>query len=365
MLDRKSNLNHGVLENQGVSHALYHCRGQPNRTAGLLSPSLIARLGLAFAVVLLGTSGWTSPPGRLPLESTANSDGYFQVPAAPKKPPVAAPADAAPVAGPDAEHQAMLLKDIEHALSLLKDDKVEQFIEDYYPIDMARKLRQLNRVTNAASDLRRTKSVLKRFESKLTKCQAGTIEGTNHEVLFMPATEPAAAEVPATPAAPVKPVEPDLKGYGGDVTKALQLAIADLKAKKYDAFIQQMLPVSEVVRLNEYELVAETALVFEQNPALAAAMIADLEALAKLPLKAVGDTVTATLVGRDKNETKREVRFQKVGGSWRFYDQVTETRTQIEQLSARAEKMQSNPAAFEPILKFERIREHWRLVELP
>ena len=319
-----------------------------------------------FVIVIASGSWWSTPSGSAQLDSTANNGGYFQVPAAPKKPAVAAPAGETPVApAPDAEHQAMLLKDIEQALSLLKDDKIEQFIEDYYPIDVARKLRQLNRVTNAANDLRRTKSVLKRFESKLTKCQTGTMEGTNNDVLFMPAAEPVAAEVPATPVAPAKPAETAVKGYGGDVNKALQLAIADLKAKKYDAFIQQMLPVSEVDRLNENELVAETVLVFAQNPTLATAMIADLEALAKLPLKAVGDTATATLVGRDKNEAKREVRFQKVGGSWRFYDQVTETQTQIEQLSARAEKMQSNPAAFEPILKFERIREHWRLVELP
>ncbi len=326
------------------------------------------RLAGGVAVLFIGIasgSWWTTPSGSAQLDATSNIGGYFQVPAATKKPPVAAPADAAPVEGPDAEYQAMLLQDIEHALSLLKEDKVEQFIEDYYPIDVARKLRQLNRVTNAANDLRRTKSVLKRFESKLMKCQTGTMEGTNHDALFMPAAEPAAADVPATPTASAKPAETAVKGYGGDVNKALQLAIADLKAKKYDAFIQQMLPVSEVDRLSENELVQETALVFEQNPALAVAMIADLEALAKLPLKAVGDTVTATLVGRYKNEAKREVRFQKVGGSWRFFDQVTETQTQIEQLSARAEKMQSNPAAFEPILKFERIREHWRLVELP
>ncbi len=338
-----------------------------NREATYSVQPAMAGRGLAsgMALAVLGFAGgacwWSSPPDSVTQTTPLDTGGYFQVPAAAKKVTTGAVA-AAPAAGPDQEHKEMLLKDIENALSLLKDDKVEQFIEDYYPIDMSRKLRQLDRLANAANDLRRTKSILKRFETKLTKCQTGVMEGTNNDVTFMP-VEGAVEEAAA--ATPPSAVDTPVKGYGGDLKKGLQLAIADLKAKKYDVFLQQMLPVSEVARLNENELVTETALVFEQNSMLAAAMIADLESLAKLPLKADGDTVTATLLGRDKNETKREVRFQKVGGSWRFYDQITETQTQIEQLSARAEKQQSNPAAFEPILKFERIREHWRLVELP
>ena len=80
---------------------------------------------------------------------------------------------------------------------------------------------------------------------------------------------------------------------------------------------------------------------------------------------AEGNLIQATVPPRDKNDVQREVRFQKVGGSWRFYDQTTEAQALIDQLAAQADKMASNPAAFEPILKFERIREHWRLVELP
>ena len=325
----------------------------------LARPARVRQCRIIGSVVgvlgLLSGLGWSADPDQTPQAAALNAGGFFQVPAATAEP--------APPAGPDAEHQAMLLQDIEHALALLKDDKVEQFIEDYYPIDIARKLRQANRLTNAASDLRRTKAVLKRFESKLTKCQTGVIEGTNNDALIMPA---AVAVDEVAPVTPTKPAEDaSVKGYGGDLKSGLRLAIADLKAKKFEIFVQYMLPVSEVTRLSSNELLAETARVFEDNPKLALAMIADLEALAKLPQKADGDTVTATLIGRDKNESQREVRFQKVGGSWRFYDQLTEAQAQIDQLSSRSEKMQSDPTAFEPILKFERIREHWRLVELP
>ncbi len=320
-----------------------------------------------IAMVLVGLASgvwWWSLPSRAVFGSAdmaADDLGYFQVPVAPKKPPLAN-ADAMPVVGPDQVYKAILLKDLEHALSLLKDDKLEDFIEDYYPIEMARGLRKRDSLTKTANDLRRTKSVLKRFESKLTQCQTGLIEGNNNDVVFMPVE--GAAEVPVPAAASVTTDAP-VKGYPGELKQALPLAIADLKAKKYEVFIQQMLPVSEVSRLTSNELVAETALVFKEHPTLAVAMIADLEVIAKLPLKVEGNLIKATVPPRDKNDVQREVRFQKVGGSWRFFDQTTEAQAQIDQLAARADKMQSQPAAFEPILKFERIREHWRLVELP
>ena len=326
-----------------------------------LPPKTVGRgraRGIAWILVgLVSCLGGSAQPGPAQLTTPTNAGGFFQVPVASKKPPAVAP-----VAGPDPAHKALLLQDIEQALLLLKDDKLEQFIEDYYPIEMMKGLRRLDGLTKTANDLRRTKSVLKRFESKLTKCRTAVIEGNNNNVVFMPVEE--AAEEPL-PVAVAPATTAPLKGYPGELKQALPLAITDLKAKQYEVFIQQMLPVSEVNRLTSSELLAETALLFEEHPTLAPAMIADLDALAKLPLKAEGNLIQATVPPRDKNDVQREVRFQKVGGSWRFYDQTTEAQALIDQLAAQADKMASNPAAFEPILKFERIREHWRLVELP
>jgi hypothetical protein len=94
-------------------------------------------------------------------------------------------------------------------------------------------------------------------------------------------------------------------------------------------------------------------------------MLADLEAIVKLDLKPEGGLVRLALSGRNKGETKREVRFQQVAGSWRFFDQSTEIQARQDALLRVEGQQASASGTSRPILKFERIREHWRLRELP
>lgn len=266
------------------------------------------------------------------------------------------------------EQRAILLEDVTRAQTLLKADKIEQFIEDYYPINLVRPARQRQVIGNMANDLRRSKAVLKRMEKKLEQCQSGTIEGNDTDVTFMPGTEPPTAkpaEEPVVKAPSVKPAIPTLPGYGKELLPALALASADLKAEKFPEFVEKMLPVTEVARLTASEQLESTAQVLTDNPKMVQSMLADMAEIAQLKPKSVGNLVQVTLPGRSKGETPREIRFQLVGGSWRFFDQSSEVETQVGMLLEKAEKQEANPGALGAVLKFERIRDHWRLLELP
>ena len=265
------------------------------------------------------------------------------------------------------EQRAILLEDVTRAHTLLKTDGIEQFIEDYYPINLVRPARQRQVIGNMANDLRRSKATLKRLEKKLEQCQAGTINGNDSDVTFMPPAEPAPAK-PAVVAPVVKPVvqvAPAPAGYGKELLPALTLASADLKAGKFKVFVEKMLPATEVARLTTSEQIETTTQVLTDNPEMVKSMLADMAEIAKLKPKAVENLVQVTLPGRTKGETPREIRFQLVGGSWRFFDQSSDVHAKREVLMEKAGNMEANPGAFEPVLKFERIREHWRLLELP
>ncbi|RLS55218.1 MAG: hypothetical protein DWH91_09855 [Planctomycetota bacterium] len=279
-------------------------------------------------------------------------------PAAPAKAQSATPT-------PDETQSAILKADIARALQLLKDDQLETLIEDYYPVEAVRTLRKRKAIGNTASDLRRSKAILRRWEDRLTRSLSGRFEGNNDEAFAYPAPPSAAA-----PNAPSQPVQsavtlPELPGYGDDLTVVLKAAIADLKAKQYETFLTHMLPVAEVVRLQEDQQLAFTASQFELHSELAPTMLADLETMLKGKLAITGDIASGELPGRSPGEKPRAVRLQRTGGSWRFFDQAAETREAIEQVKQRGSQMAADPAAFDPLLKFERIRDHWRLVELP
>lgn len=278
----------------------------------------------------------------------------------------AAPAKVQPATPvPDEAHSAILKADIARALQLLKDDQLETLIEDYYPVETVRTLRKRQAIANTASDLRRTKAILRRWEDRLTRSLSGRIEGNNDEASAYPAPPTAAPPNASSSPVPSAATLPDLPGYGDDLTVALKAAIADLKAKQYEAFLTHMLPIAEVVRLQEDQQLAFTVQQFELHPEMAPTMLADLETLLKGKLAITGDIASSELPGRSPGEKPRSVRLQRAGGSWRFFDQSAETREAIEQVKQRGSQMAADPAAFDPLLKFERIRDHWRLVELP
>ncbi len=262
-------------------------------------------------------------------------------------------------AGPDKENRQLLLADIDRALTLIAEDQIEQLISDYFPLEAVRAARSQG-VSEGAEELRRTKSALQRLERGLRDCRTATLKGDNDKVYCFAdtATSPdATAEGIAIPKG--------MKGYGKNLKSVIQSGINDLREKKYSRFIENMFPIPEVLRLKQSQLLDLTAQRFVDQPAMAELMLADLEAVVKLDLKPEGGLVRLALSGRNKDETKREVRFQQVAGSWRFFDQSTEIKARQDALLRIEGQQMSDSATPKPILKFERIREHWRLRELP
>lgn len=263
--------------------------------------------------------------------------------------------------GPDAAYKESLMKEIDRAIQLIQDDKIEQLVEDYYPYETYRVVRKRSAIKNFAADLRLSKALLRQLQSRLVACRQATLSGNNDEVQFLPVIEEE-GKVAKTGPEPL-PELPQIDGYGSDFGAVLKKSISDLKAENYEEFLTRILPLRVLQTLTEQGTLEMAAEQYKTNPQLAKLMLADLEAIAKAPAKPAKDLIQLTLLGRNQFEAPREIRFQLSGGSWRFFDQATEIRTEQNLVIANAEVPRDSHA--ESILTFERIRDHWRLVELP
>lgn len=261
-----------------------------------------------------------------------------------------------------AAQRKVLEDDLDRAIQLLKDNQHATFMNDYIPLDELREFRSekldLNEV---ARQIQTNQTVGARHIALLQSARAGLFQGNDDEVVIVPAPTPDELKPEPIPVfSPLREVK-DLKGYGSDFPKALTAGIADLKAKKFSEFVSSMLPASEVGRLNQTEQLEMTASLFTLYPEMATAMIADLEAIAKMKPAADGDLVKVTLKGDGRDAESREIRFQLSGGHWRFFDQALEMDDTIRPLLSG----QATIASEIPILIMERVRDHWRIKQWP
>ncbi len=262
------------------------------------------------------------------------------------------------------EAQRLVLKaDLDRAIQLLKENQQVTFLNDYTPLDDLREMRSEKKDLNeVARRMQSNKRAGAELIALLQRARDGQFEGNDDEVNIVPVPSPDDLQPELIPVAqPLRKVT-DLKGYGSDFPKALAAGIADLKAKKFGEFMGSMLPASEVGRLNQTDQLEMTASIFTLYPELSTAMIADLEAVAKLNSKVVGNLVQVTLKGDAPDAESREVRFQLSGGHWRFFDQALAMDDTVRPLLEGQAKFES---ILEPILVMERVRDHWRIKQWP
>ena len=257
----------------------------------------------------------------------------------------------------------VLEDDIDRAIKLLQEKQMATFFEDYSPVEGLRMMRA-EKLDAKKIDRSINHDHVASLVTLLQQAKAGLFAGDDNEVAVLQklSDEPVKPE-PIPIAQPLQDVK-EVTGYGADFPKALAAGIADLKAKKFEAFLQAMLPASEVARLVQTDQLKMTASVFTLYPEMATAMIADLEAISQKKPQPEKELVTVKLPGQIPESAEREIRFQLSGGHWRFFDQAQEMDATLHPLLDSQEKIDAFVAPI-PILTFERIRDHWRIKDWP
>jgi hypothetical protein len=115
------------------------------------------------------------------------------------------------------------------------------------------------------------------------------------------------------------PSVPEATGYGSDLEVALQSAIDSLEAGAIPEFVGNMFPLTELNRLRDNadaQVHLDTRL--QVFPAMAEAMKAELQECLDAGISQ-GEAIAEVILVKGRR-TPRVVRFQLVGGNWRFYD---------------------------------------------
>lgn len=271
---------------------------------------------------------------------------------------------------------AGLQSDIEVAARHLKDGKVEEFIEDFFPVDELRAIREQTTVRDAARDPRLSPELLKRLASVISLCAKAKPELSQgdgvatFEVVLVPEK---ATEISKAPEAFKKVIEVGpLPGFGSDLKTALGTAAQRLKEKDMEGFVLGFFPLQEAQHLKSSGELADLLYVIQENPRMAAVMQQDLlamqqaqpvltenDTLAEFKLKVSTGPVTRNAPGSPAGTAngERTIRLQLTGGHWRMFDFVSPVRKQINELSAKSADDSPEPI----VVRWERLGSRWRL----
>lgn len=275
---------------------------------------------------------------------------------------------------------AALKSDAEQAVQQLEAGQVEEFIEEYFPVNELRAIREQTTVRHAARDPRLSKQLLKRLATLIALCSKARPvlsqgEGiATFEVALVPEK---ASEIVKTPEVPKKPAVPaPLPGFGSDLSASLSKAVELLIAKDMEGFVLGFFPLEEAQHLKSSGELADLVYVIQENPQMARVMLQDLQAMQKAtpvlterntiaefkfklksgPL-AANAPVNPQVSGSGTGDTERTLRLQLTDGHWRLFDFASPVRKQVNELVGK--KADDTPEGI--IVRWERFGSRWRL----
>jgi hypothetical protein len=164
-----------------------------------------------------------------------------------------------------------------------------------------------------------------------------------------------------------------LVGYGDDLPKALKAGLAALEADDIESFVDHFFPAGELGRLRSNNGKAKLVARLKKQTELIEQMRADLKAASQIPAEFNVDKTVATFTlsaaSDDPVAAPRIVKFQKVSGSWRFFDNSTPVREEMARQSRLIPPKLSYPvspiAADSHALLMEKLGSSWRISRIP
>ena len=247
------------------------------------------------------------------------------------------------------------------AIACLEKKDYRRFFEYHLPVDTLRGLRQQATLDQAAQSLDAAEEQVERLLTLLRKLRdvKPTYDDDRLVATFRLVDKGEAGKPYEPPPVDKTQVVP---GYGDDLAAVLEKGIKALEAGEHRAFIENLYPADEVRRLKKDEQKFEQLLLqLENHPAMAKQMLADLQDLKGKTIAIGNQKKAATIRLRDAGPRTqaRDVKFELVDGSWRFFDASPKLFEQI----VRQSKL--TPVGQVTTIEFERLGDHWRMVRFP
>jgi hypothetical protein len=265
------------------------------------------------------------------------------------------------VADDEAENLESLRGAIDRAIELLEADDYETYIEEFYSVEEYRRLRTGRRLTDEARHLAALPGFKDRMLTAFRAARESEPRWSNEAGVARFSINLTELSEPADPAettAPVvEPAVPEVAGWGDDLDQVLTSAIAAIEEEDYATFVEHIFPAAEVVHMKSSDGMDLLLLKLETYPEMAEAMQRDLEEClaAQTSICEEGVAEFTLTEGRDNPQT---VKFQLVGGNWRFYDSITPVREEAAAIAAEAGGDGDDILTIE----LERIGNEWRFV---
>jgi hypothetical protein len=296
----------------------------------------------------------------------------------PKVSPSGSPKQAAPTPA-----QAEVQRTLNDAIAVVEAGDLVKFVQFYAPVELLRNLRDQGRLETLRSsppDSRILLSLLRRFQNGEVRLERDGLVARvtpRRDKSDSPPKEDVDAPDPLAVVPSPKLDKIKLVGYGSDLSQVLKSSLAALDTGELESFIDHVFPAGELGRLQAHgkpQLVAR----LNKQRELFEQMRRDLKALGDATPEFNADKTVATFVLRTPTADKRlgdappelrTVKFQKVAGSWRFYDNSTPVREEIARqsrllppkLKYSAGMRTENP----DVLVMEKLGSSWRLAALP
>jgi len=164
-----------------------------------------------------------------------------------------------------------------------------------------------------------------------------------------------------------------LASFGDDLNVAIAKSVAALEQNDLDTFVLNMFPAGELRRPDAVQRRARIVARLTADPVPVTQMIADLKAvLGKTPTYEDSQQVAVFQLQGAVIEQKRLkfqlpdriFKFRKVEGSWRLYDNTTETRKAVAVQSAlKPPDLPPAGGVSARSVVFEKIGDAWRIAE--
>ena len=314
-------------------------------------------------------------PIKSPDESPPAQTEKSPVPAEPQKNQTVADANAqnaSPANGESApdnrtvsdDPKAQLQSDLDDAIALLEKGQVAAFMERYMPLEYLDEIREFSTVEQMAQNVKVGGAFEEKWLGNLRALKNAEVEfqdEENSKAQLEVDVSPKDADRPQfTLTNPAEEKIPASEGFSGELPDALGKAVEALEAGDHRKFVENMFPPSELSIATSDEGRETMAQRLKEHPQMVETMVADLKMLQKLTPEYNAEKTLATFRLNPDTKQARTVRFEKAGG-WRMADGSKKIREDVYKQS------QQPPIGIKKTLTTEwiRIREHWRLNQLP
>lgn len=253
---------------------------------------------------------------------------------------------------PDADLPLELLS----ALAYLDDGDFTGFVEQYYPPEHVRRLREMpGGVAGFTEEWAKHPTDVETLQTYVRFCSrhpAAEERGGTLARFDVPTEEDSPANAAADKVPP---------GLGDDLEVVLKSAISLLETGNLRGFVLNLFPEPEARRLQGSADLEDLILVLNDQQAMVSTMLADLITLQTLtPTVADGVAGFKQVVATARGDRIHTVRFQLINGNWRFYDNVSAARSRIDQFSPAALDIDRD----RPVVRWEMLGSRWRLHSL-